>query len=41
MPRNQLNHQQILGHDKADMMLALGFKDNLAWFAQLINVESA
>ena len=27
--------------DEADMMLALGFKDDLAWFAQLVNEESA
>jgi ATP-dependent RNA helicase DBP3 len=27
--------------DEADMMLALGFKEDLAWFAQLVNVESA
>jgi superfamily II DNA/RNA helicase len=27
--------------DEADMMLALGFKNALSWFAQLVNSESA
>jgi superfamily II DNA/RNA helicase len=27
--------------DEADMMLALGFKNALSWFAQLVNAESA